>query len=184
MPNTHGNDLVVSSDEEAYLKASFRRFALPYMLGGLAIFAIASLWLIGRGAEPHVDVKPLITQPMLDEIKAESLALRTQLSRVLERVNAVGEDLSGAARRVDELERRVERVTGRGGVGGTELAALRKRLDDADRRIALLEETGAKLEARAALTAPPPARPQEPPAAPAPFPPGPAGPPAAAPAPR
>ena len=148
MPNTNGQDLVVSADEEAYLKASFRRFALPYMLGGLAIFAIASLWLIGRGAEPRVDVKPVITQPMLDEIKAESLALRAQLARVLDRVNTVGEDLTGASERMEELERRMERATGRGSVGATELASLAKRLDAADRRITALG--GERRQARGA----------------------------------
>ena len=154
MPDTLGDQMTVSADEEAYLRAAFRRFALPYMLGALAIFAIVGLWLIGRAAEPRVDVKPVVTQAVLDEIRAESLALRAQLGNVLERVNAVGNELGGATSRVKELERRVESVTGRGGVGRSELAALTKRLDDNAQRIRELEARGAKLEARAESPAP------------------------------
>jgi hypothetical protein len=154
MPDTRGDQLTVTADEEAYLRAAFRRFALPYMLGALAVFAIVGLWVIGRAAEPRVDVKPVVAQAALDEIRAESLALRAQLGKVLERVNAVGNELGGAAARVEELERRVERVTGRGSVGRSELAALTKRLDDADQRIQELEARGAKLEARAPSPAP------------------------------
>jgi tetrahydromethanopterin S-methyltransferase subunit G len=167
MPDTLGDHLTVSADEEAYLRAAFRRFALPYMLGALAVFAIVGLWLIGRAAEPRVDVKPVVAQAVLDEIRAESLALRAQLGKVLERVNAVGHELGAAASRVDELERRVERVTGRGGVGRSELAALTKRLDDADQRIAQLEARRTKLEARAPSPAPAQAPPGNPTRAPA-----------------
>ena len=166
MPKKHGNEIVVSDDEEAYLRAAFRRFAIPYMLGALAIFAIVALWAIARTAEPQVNIKPVIAQPMLDELKAESLALRAQLSRVLERVNAVGEEISGAGRRVDELERRVESFTGRGGIGPKELAAFTKRLDESNRRIQELESSRAKLEARAARALTPPAETPKPPAAP------------------
>ncbi len=149
MPDTHGEQMLVSADEEAYLKAAFRRFALPYMLGALAVFAIVGLWAIGRGAEPRVDVKQVFTQAVLDEVRAESLALRAQLGSILKRVNEVGSELGSAAERVKELEHRVERVTGRGGVGRSDLAAVMKRIDDADRRIQQLEARGAKLEARA-----------------------------------
>ena len=157
MPNTLGNEIVVSADEEAYLKASFRRFALPYMFALVAVFAIAALWLVGRVDPPQVDVQPVVSQAMIDEVRAESLALRAQLSRVLERVNAVGEELSGASRRVEELERRVEKVTGRGGVGRGELVSLARRLDETDRRITALESSRAELEARASRLIAPPA---------------------------
>ena len=146
--------MTVSADEEAYLRACFRRFALPYMLGALAVFAIVGLWMIGRAGEPRVALKPVVTQAMLDEIRAESLALRAQLGSVLERVNAVGTELGGAASRVKELERRVEQVTGRGGVGRSELAALNERLEANAERIRELEAQGAKLEARAQVPAP------------------------------
>lgn len=175
MPDTRGNEITVSADEEAYLKAAFRRFALPYMLGAVAVFAILALWIIGRAAEPRVDVKPVLSQAVLDELKAESLALRAQLHNLLERVNSVGEGLSGASRRVDDLERRVERVTGRGGVGRSELAALTKRMDQVDRRIQQLEASNAKLEARAKGAGAPPARGPLPPASPAPGPSAPSG---------
>ncbi len=149
MPDSLGDQMLVSADEEAYLRAAFRRFALPYMLGSLAVFAIVALFLIGREAEPRVDVKPVVAQAVLDEIRADSLALRAQLGRVLERVNAVGNELGGASSGVEELERRVERVTGRGGVGRSELAALTKRLEEVDRRIGSLETHRARVQARA-----------------------------------
>jgi chromosome segregation ATPase len=113
------------------------------------VFAIVGLWIIGRGAEPNLVVKPVVSQAVLDEIRAESLALRAQLAQVHERVNAVGNELGGAAQRVEELERRFERVTGRGGVGRSELAAMTKRLDDTDRRFSELDAKGAQREVRA-----------------------------------
>ena len=154
MPDSLGDQMLVSADEEAYLRAAFRRFALPYVLGSLAVFALLGLWLVGRAAEPQAELKPVVTQAMMDEIRAESLALRAQLGNVLERVNAVGNELGGATAQIEELERRVERVTGRGGAGRSELAALTRRLDEADKRIQELESRP-KLEARA--PGPPPA---------------------------
>ena len=131
--------MIVSADEEAYLRAAFRRFAVPYMLGAFAVISILSLWLIGRAAEPKLAVKPVVEPVVLDELRAESLALRAQLGKVLERLDAVAAEIGGAERRVNELENQVESATGKNGVGRREIAALIARLDEAYRRLDSLE---------------------------------------------
>ena len=37
MPDVQGEKIVIAAEEEAYLRSAFRRFALPYLIGLVAV---------------------------------------------------------------------------------------------------------------------------------------------------
>jgi hypothetical protein len=140
MPELRSGNLDVAPEEEAYLRRAFRRFALPY-LASSALLALAVYgWVMVREEADPPAPAPVVDASVADELRTEVLALRTQFAQVMDRLNAVGEEAGGAARRVSALEKRVERVT-RGGDGlrKRDLAALSHRLDEAAQRIAAIE---------------------------------------------
>jgi hypothetical protein len=141
MPELRSGKLDVAPEEEAYLRRAFRRFALPYM----AITALLALaiygWLIARAeTDPPAPIAG-VDASVADQLRTEVLALRTQFSEVLDRLNAIGEEAGGAARRVSALEKRVERGTrGDDELRLRDIAALAERLDAATQRIAAVEK--------------------------------------------
>jgi chromosome segregation ATPase len=140
MPELRTGNLDVAPEEEAYLRRAFRRFALPYVAISVLLALAIYGWVIARDEAGPPALVPAVDTSIADELRTEVLALRAQLAQVLDRLNAVGEEAGGAARRVSELEKRVERATrGNDELRLRDLAALSQRLDEATQRIAAVE---------------------------------------------
>jgi len=141
MPELRSGELDVAPEEEAYLRRAFRRFALPYMAVTALLALTIYAWLLARAeVEPAAPIAA-VDASVAEQLRTEILALRTQFSEVLDRLNAIGEEAGGAARRVSALEKRVERVTrGDDELRLRDIAALSERLDAATQRIAAIEK--------------------------------------------
>lgn len=131
MPEMHGNHLDVSSEEERYLRRTFRRFALPYVLLGVALGAFAGAlpgWL-GSGAGEASDVG----DPRLHE---EIAAMRGDVASLSQRAVAAESALARTRDRLVALE-------GRSGASGGSMAdaeEVTRRVEASARRIEALEQ--------------------------------------------
>jgi hypothetical protein len=133
MPEVHGDHLDVSSEEERYLRRVFRRFALPYVVLGLALGALTGAlpgWLGPRDAGGEAgDVE----DPRLRE---EIGALRGDVASLSQRAVAAESALARARDRLVALE-------GRGGAPGgstTDSEEIARRVEASVRRIEALEQ--------------------------------------------
>ena len=140
MPELRSGNLDVAPEEEAYLRRAFRRFALPYLVITALLALAIHGWLVARDDVAAPAPVPAVDSSVADQLRTEVLALRTQFAEVLDRLNAVGEEADGAARRVSALEKRVERATrGDDEIRLRDLAVLSQRLDETSERIVALE---------------------------------------------
>ena len=121
MPQVSDQGLDVSQEEERYLRKTFRRFALPYVVA-LAVFAWIVSWTSG-GGQP----------PALDEIEQELAGAKASIEELAGRVDAANAKADEAGKRAAALSSRSD------GASEADLEALQGELRSATRRIAQLE---------------------------------------------
>lgn len=142
MPEIQGDQIDVSAEEQRYLRRTFRRFALPYVLMGFALGAITAalpLWIEARPHDPG-------TQPDSHQ-REEVTALRSELSSLSERTVGAENALARLRERLAELEGR--------GAEPADTQRLEEQLAGLGGRVARLE--GEIQSQRATASAPPPA---------------------------
>jgi hypothetical protein len=131
MPEVQGNSLDVSAAEQRFLKRCFRRFALPYVVGGVVLGALA-------GAAPGwISTAPAASVSGDDSHLREELgALRTELASLSQRAVSAEAALAKTRERLVSIEQRA----GSGGVEGVaDTAQLESRVDATTRRVDALE---------------------------------------------
>ena len=154
MPEIQGDTFDVTAEEQRYLRRSFRRFALPYLIGMLAIaalIAMASGTVSARGGAGAGDE--------LNSLVAEAASLRAAIAVVRDELR---ERNAEAGARLEALEDGVAKL--RVSADGESAAELGSRLDHAHQRIQLLEGRFAEIEAGRAAAPTQPRAPAWPPA--------------------
>ena len=132
MPEVQGNSLDVSAEEQRFLKRCFRRFAMPYVVGGVMLGALA-------GAVPGwISTAPEQTVAADDSRLREDLAaLRSELAALSQRAVSAEAALAKTRERVVSIEQRAGAGSGIAGVADS--AQLEGRVEANDRRIDALE---------------------------------------------
>jgi len=131
MPEVQGNQLEVSREEERYLRRTFRRFALPYVVLGLALGAFAGAlpgWLGTEGgpASPVDDSR----------LREEITALRGDVASLSQRAVAAESALARTRDRLVALEGRSGPASG----SSDDAEAITRRVEQSLRRIEVLEQ--------------------------------------------
>lgn len=137
MTDPRGHELEVSPEEEALLRRAFHRFALPYVgaiaaLGALAIVGVVSV-------QPAPDRVPA-GAPGSEEIAAlhgEAEKLRSQLTAMATRVEAIGREASLATKKANEAAS--GGAPSAGGVSPNLLSDVARRIDEAAQRMSAIE---------------------------------------------
>jgi len=150
MPEIREDQLDVSAEEQRYLRRTFRRFALPYVLMGFALGATAAALPLWIEARPH-DAAAAGEDPHQRE---ELAALRNELSTLSERTLGAETALARLRERLAELEGR--------GAEPADTQRLQEQLAGLGGRVARLE--GELESQRATASAPPPPLPPPAPA--------------------
>lgn len=123
MPDLSTDGLDVSAEEERYLRRTFRRFALPYV-----VLLMAFAWWVSSGAPAGDELEALdAVQAQLVELRASLQTLDGELAEARERARA-------AEQRAAKLEQKED------GASASELASLERDLRRATARIAALEK--------------------------------------------
>lgn len=130
MPEVHGEHLDVSAEEQRYLRRVFQRFALPYVLMGLVVGALA-------GAGPRwIDAQPEPAAAVEDpHLREQIAAMRGELAALSQRVVGAEAALAKTRDRLVELEGR----SGSTEVGLFDTDELGRRFDAIGSRIEALE---------------------------------------------
>jgi hypothetical protein len=101
MPEIRGDQLDVSAEEQRYLRRTFRRFALPYVLMGFAFGAATAALPLWIEARPHA-AEPSAEPRQLEEIAA----LRGEIAALSERTLGAESALAKLRERLAALESR------------------------------------------------------------------------------
>ena len=131
MPQVKGEKLDVSAEEQRFLRRCFRRFALPYVVAGVALGALA-------GAAPGwIATAPEQVAASDDgRMQEELTALRSELAALSQRAVSAESTLAKTRERLVAIEQRSS-VSGDGGSADT--SALEGRVDATARRLESLE---------------------------------------------
>jgi hypothetical protein len=151
MPQVKSGKLDVSAEEQAFLRRCFRRFALPYVVAGVALGAIAGAapgWISTAPAAPAASADDGHLREEIAALKSELAALsqravgaestlaktRERLVALEQRGPAAGDggnaDTSALEGRVDATARRLESLEARVGSGGNAAAVDTRRIED------------------------------------------------------
>jgi hypothetical protein len=131
MPEVRGQQLDVSVEEQRFLKRCFRRFALPYVVAGVVVGAIA-------GAAPGwIATSPAQAGGAADDgrLREEIAALRSELAALSQRTVSAESALAKTRDRLGAVEQRAGSSLG----GSADTAALEGRVDATARRLESLE---------------------------------------------
>ncbi|HXK26351.1 MAG TPA: hypothetical protein VMS55_27055 [Myxococcota bacterium] len=130
MPEVHGDRLDVSAEEQRYLRRTFHRFALPWLLVASALGALV-------GSLPRwIEAQPAASGSGEDSQAREQVgSMRGDVASLSQRLVAAEDSLTKTRDRLAMLEGR----SGRGESGGGDTATLEQRLDAIVGRIAALE---------------------------------------------
>jgi hypothetical protein len=132
MPEVHGNHLDVSAEEQRYLRRTFHRFALPWLLVAFALGALV-------GSLPRwIEAQPATTSASGGEdsqAREQVGSMRGDVASLSQRLVAAEDSLTKTRDRLAMLEGR----NGRGESGGGDTAQVEQRLDAIVGRIAALE---------------------------------------------
>jgi hypothetical protein len=162
MPEVQGNQIDVSREEERYLRRTFRRFALPYVVLGLALGAFAGAlpgWLGSEGGEAGQVDDPRLREEIaalrgdVAMLSQRAVAAESALARTRDRLVALEgrsgatsgstEDAEEIARRVEASVRRIEvleqRLSGGAGAPAADTARLEERVAALGGRLARVE---------------------------------------------
>lgn len=127
MPEIRGDQLDVSAEEQRYLRRTFRRFALPYVLMGFvfgALTAALPLW---------IEAQPEGSDASEDPRRREELAsLRSEIAALSERTLGAEQTLAKLRERMVELE-------GRGAEPAADTSKLEEQIAGLGSRMARLE---------------------------------------------
>jgi hypothetical protein len=132
MPEVHGDHLDVSAEERRYLRRTFHRFALPWLLVASALGALV-------GSLPRwVETQPAAASESGEDPQAREQvgSMRGDVASLSQRLVAAEDSLTKTRDRLAMLEGR----SGRGeSGGGADTAEMEQRLDAIVGRIAALE---------------------------------------------
>lgn len=132
MPEVRGDHLDVSAEEMRFLRRSFRRFALPYLIAGIALGALA-----GAGAARVAGAPP-------PPVPSDDPRLRGEVTDLRSEVAALSQRVVGSESALAKTRDRLVALEGRGGasaeVRAEDAADLAQRLDASTRRIESLEQ--------------------------------------------
>lgn len=142
MPEWRGQELEVSPEEEALLRSAFRRYALPYLAGTMAL-AVAGVGLALAVARPAPDSASRVDADLVEGLRAEAEALRQKSAALEGRIGAVEAKTASAVQRLGALEGRTEALAQRPTAGAPDpaVANLARELRQAEQRVAALEDT-------------------------------------------
>ena len=130
MPEVHGDHLDVSAEEQRYLRRTFHRFALPWLLVASALGALA-------GSLPRwIEAQPAVASGSGEDPQAREQvgSMRGDLASLSQRLVAAEDSLTKTRDRLAMLEGR----SGRGESGGAD-GSVDQRLDAIVGRVAALE---------------------------------------------
>lgn len=124
-------EMQVTQEEARFLRRFFRRQALPWILTLGAVAVVAARWAV-PAADPGLERRVAESQVVMEAIRAENAALRTQLEAVGQRVQAAVERrLTAAEGRIAGVEKRpTSRANDSSGVGAR-VARIEERLASA-----------------------------------------------------
>jgi predicted nucleic acid-binding Zn-ribbon protein len=133
MPEVKGQKLDVSAEEQAFLRRCFRRFAMPYVVAGVALGAIA-------GAAPGwISTSPAAPQAASADdgrLREELASLKSELAALSQRAVSAESTLAKTRERLVALE---QRGPSSGDGGSADTSALQGRVDATARRLESLE---------------------------------------------
>jgi hypothetical protein len=131
MPEVHGDHLDVSAEEQRYLRRTFRRFALPWLMTAGVIGALA-------GAAPRwIEATPETGAPIDETQGSEDFGpLRGEIAELSQRIVGLEDVVAKTRDRLVELEGRSSVSTDTGGLDTDELE---RRLEGFTARIVALE---------------------------------------------
>src|SRR5262245_32344336 len=101
MPEIEGKGFDVSREEERFLKRTFRRFALPYVIAGFALGLVAGMlpqWGSTPAGEPVAAADP--------RLQEEIAAIRSELASLSQRAVGAEAALAKTRDRLVALEQR------------------------------------------------------------------------------
>jgi uncharacterized coiled-coil protein SlyX len=158
-------EMQVTPEEARFLRRFFRRQALPWMVG-IAIVAIAAARWAVPAADPGLEQSVADAMAVVEAVRAENAALRTELDAVGQRVEAaVDKRLLAAEGRIAAIEKRPgrrevdtsavtdriarleERIAGQTSAHDTITRSNLARLKDLEARVANVEGASASLPA-------------------------------------
>ena len=131
MPEVHGDQLDVSAEERRYLRRTFHRLALPWLLIASALGALV-------GSLPRwIEAQPATASGSGEDPQAREQvgSMRGDMASLSQRLVAAEDSLTKTRDRLAMLEGR----SGRGESGGADTAEVEQRLDAIVGRIAALE---------------------------------------------
>ena len=142
MPEVHGNHLDVSAEERRYLRRTFHRFALPWLLVAFALGALVGALSRGSDAQPAATASGSGEDPQARE---QVGSMRGDVASLSQRLVAAEDSLTKTRDRLAMLEGH----SGRGESGGADTAEVDQRLDAIVGRIAALESRAGEIAGRA-----------------------------------
>jgi hypothetical protein len=124
-------EMQVTQEEARFLRRFFRRQALPWMLALGVVAVFAARWAV-PAADPGLELRVAESQALMEAIRVENAALRTELDAVGQRIQAAVDRRIGAAEgRIAAVEKRpVSRASDSSGVSAR-VARLEERLASA-----------------------------------------------------
>jgi hypothetical protein len=124
-------EMQVTQEEARFLRSFFRRQALPWMLALGVVAVVAARWAV-PAADPGLELRVAESHALVEAVRAENAALRTELDAVSQRIQAAVDRRIGAAEgRIAAVEKRpASRASDSSGVS-SRVARLEERLASA-----------------------------------------------------
>jgi hypothetical protein len=121
-------EMQVTREEARFLRRFFRRQALPWMLALGAVAIVAARWAV-PAADPGLELRVAESQAVMEAIRAENAALRTELDSVGQRIQGAVERRLGAAEgRIAAVEKRPSAPANDGSGVSARVARIEERL--------------------------------------------------------
>jgi hypothetical protein len=124
-------EMQVTQEEARFLRRFFRRQALPWMLALGFVAVVAARWAV-PAADPGLELRVAESQALMEAIRVENAALRTELDAVGQRIQAaVDRRISAAEGRIAAVEKRPVSRAGDSSSVKNRVARLEERLASA-----------------------------------------------------
>jgi len=137
MSDRYGHELEVSPEEEALLRRAFHRFALPYMGAIAALGALAIVGVVSVRPAPDLVLPAAPDSEDVAALRGEAEKLRSQLTAMATRVEAIGREASLATKKANEAAS--GGAPSAGGVSPNLLSDVARRIDEAAQRMSAIE---------------------------------------------
>ena len=121
-------EMQVTAEEARFLRRFFRRQALPWMVGLGAVAIAAARWAV-PAADPEIELRLAESAAVIEAVRAENAALRTELDAMGQRIEAkVARRLDSAEERIAAVEKRKPERQGRSSGDSERVARLEEKL--------------------------------------------------------